>query len=881
MAIERKHYGTSPIESLEGVDIFRRDKLSYARFLYALPGIIASKFPVEETFGNDVYRLEVGKIKVGANFQGDEWPWIDEKSYISSKRQCIDNRETLSYNLDGEVRLFKNGSLKESCYRHLFPIPAMTSTGSFIIKGEEKALKTERSLDGLTYTACGELLRDLFKQCDFSDLHLADIAEERNGMNISNFEFSVAGKVLNSGFSRSNLMIPVNGTNPYSTISTKTAILSKKNTGEIGELKWSTMDLRDTGYNPLDFLFLSFVEKKEGAKLSENFNEAIGFEVGPNRQALIPVHPVRKERDATGKIRHVVSGEVVKITTEDLMQLRGKGSFNAHKGKTIANYMTPGTEIAGDCPVMTFSWERERTVGKEKQLYDSDFKGQIKAESGKAEDLGYPDYVPVRPGNISVVELTGAWSSIVNPTREAMGTAHAKQAMALTHKSIPRITSGCEKAVVKATEAALFAKESGKVVSVNEHEIAIQGERETLSYPLDDVIMKSSSTDMRYTSIVKAGDKVIKGQCIADGPFTLQGELCMGATDLITAMIPYTAMDDKKRGLFRGSNNNDALIISESAAKKFEKKEISKIYRDIVNRGWGSTTFGVPIVDGKPDERFDAKTGLPKKGAIFHIGDTILDVKLPDSTQSISVLESLASEDKNFGRISDEQKTKVMADLVVEDVRVAKDMATVYLSFTRSLECGDKITLGHGQKATVAAILPDSEMPTVEIKGKTIPVDIIPDPISFVKRVAPIGIEGTLRLGLIVKDEYAKVGVGEKNLPKISCNLADELGLPIDGMYPVKLSNSIDPSVSYLMGNAQASLSFVVGMDGMANKEARNQQNIRDTNSADRMTGGAVLQGAPLAQDELFNNPAKINQQQSVAKTSGIKIKIVKKGLEF
>ena len=874
MAIERKHYGTAPIESLGGVDIFRRDKLSYARFLYVLPSIIANKFPVEKKYGNDTYRLEVGKIKVAANLQGNEFPWIDENSYVLSKRQCIDNSETLSYYLDGEVRLYKNGSLKESCYRHLFQIPAMTSTGSFIINGEETTLKAERSVDGMTFRACGELLRDLFSACDFSDrLYLREI---ENGK-LSSFELSVASKTLVE-FAGSNLAIPVNGTNPYSTISTKTAILSKKNTGTPGELKWSTMDLRDTGYNLLDFLFMSFIEKKEGAKLSENFNEAIGFEIGKNRKPLIPVHPVEKERDENGNIRYIVSDKIVKITTEDLMQLSGKGSFSNHSGKTVANYMPPGTEITKDCSVMSFRWEKEKTVGSEKELYDADVKGQIKANSGTAEKLGYPDYVPVRPGNISVVELTGAWSAIVNPTREAMGTAHAKQAMALMHKSIPRITSGCENTVVKATEAALFAKESGTVITANEHEIVVQGER-TFSYPLDDVIMKSSSTDMRYTGIVAVGDKVIKGQCIADGPFTLQGELCMGATDLITAMIPFTALDDKKKGLFKGSNNNDALIISESAAKKFEKKEISKVYVGIENKGWGTTTFGAPIIDGKPDKRFDEKTGLPKKGAIFHIGDTILDARQPDSSQNISILEALASEDRNYGRISEPHRTKTMADLVVEDVRVSDSRATVYLSYTRSLVCGDKITLGHGQKATVAAILPDSEMPTVEIKGKVIPVDIIPDPVSFVKRGAPLSIEGNLRLALTINDEYGVIGVGEKNLPKISCNMADKNGLPIDTMYPV--SQNISEENSYLPCFATSPLQSVVAMDGFANKEAKSQQNIKDSNSADRMAGGAVLQGAENAYAELFDKSTKPILQKSIAKKSGIRIAKQKNGLEF
>lgn len=870
MAIERIHYGTAPVETLEGVDIFGRDKRSYARFLYALPGIIAEKFPIEKKYGDDTYRLEVGKIRVAANLQGNEFPWIDEKAYVTSKRQCIDNGETLSYNLDGEVRLYKNGSLKASCFRHLFQIPAMTSTGSFIINGEEKALKAERSLDGLTYRACGELLKDLFRFCDFfSGINLANLAEGKN-QSLSSFDFTVASKPL-TGFIKSSLLIPVNGTNPLSTISSKTAVLSKKNTGKEGELEGATMDLRDTGYNLLDFLFLSFIEKKEGARLSENFNEAIGLEIGGNRKPLIPVHPVKIVKDKNGQEHHVVSDEVIKITTENLVSLGDTAKSTAFvKGKTIANYMAPGSEVSSDCPVMSFGWGAEIVLGKEKDLYNAEDKGVIKAESGTAETLGYPDFVPVRPGNLSVVELTSAWSSVVNATREAMGTAHAKQAKALINKSIPRITSGCEKAVVKQTEAALFAKESGKVVFADSHEITIQGREGIISYPLDDVLMKSSTTDMRYTSLVSVGDKVIKGQCIADGPFTKDGELCMGVTDLITALIPFTALDSEKQGYFKGSNNNDALIISESAAKRFARKEMTRVVSDVLAKGWGATTFGVPEKDGEKDARFDPYTGLPQKGAVFHVGETILEAQLPDSTKAVSVLEALASKDSDYGRVPEEHKTKVLADLVVEDVRVGENKATVYLSFTRELQCGDKITLGHGQKATVAAILPDSEMPQVVINGKTVAVDIIPDPISFVKRGAPISLEGSLRLALREMDKYAVLGVEEKNLLKIACNTNLEAKNPVDGMYYVNLKQSTNNE--FLPRNGMAAMTSVCALDGNLNKESEDQQSMKKDIGIDRMMAGGLYQVSEKAHKEISDNGLKETKQKRVSQSHGIKI---------
>lgn len=869
MAIERIHYGTAPVETLEGVDIFRRDKLSYARFLYAIPRIITNKFPIEKTYGGNTYRLEIGKVRIAANLQGNEFPWIDEKSYTASKRQCIDNGETLSYNLDGELRIYKNGSLKDACFRHLFQIPAMTSTGSFIINGEERTLKAERSLDGLTYKACGELLRELFTDCNFeSRINLARVADVKNRALLS-LDFPVASEALSS-FVKSPLLIPVNGTNPLSIVSTKTNVIAKKSTGKEGELKGSTMDLRDNEYNLLDFLFLSFIEKKEGAKLSETFNEAIGLEIGKNGKPLIPVHPVQAVKDERGKIHHIVSNEIIKITTEDLVKL----GDSSNRGKTIANYCEPGSEIPKNCAVMNFSWATEKVKGpKETAVYGDTTKGTIRAQSGKAEGLGYPDYVPIRPGSLSVVELTNAWSTIINSTREAMGLAHAKQAKALTNKSIPRITSGCEKTVVKETEAALFAKESGEVVYADSHEITIQNGNGDLNvYPLDDIIMKSSATDMRYTGLVTEGDRVIKGQCIADGPFTKGGELCMGATDLVTALIPFTALDAEKQGYFKGSNNNDALIISESAAKRFDRKEMTRVVSDIFTTGWGNTVFTAPLVDGKPDERFDTQTGLPKIGSVFHMGENILNAQLPDSTKSISVLEALASEDKSFGRISQEYKTaNVLADLVVEDVRLGTERAVVYLSFTRNLECGDKITLGHGQKATVAAILPDDEMPKAEINGKTVAVDIIPDPISFVKRGAPISIEGTLRLALMEMNKYAVLGVEEKNLLKVATNAALEANLPANGMCYVDLANSTENT--YLPRFAKSGLTSVCSLDGNLNKEAEDQQNLKKDNSIDRMGTGAVYQSSEKAFEEFFKGDPKEKKRDALAKRTGIKIR--------
>lgn len=887
---QRRHYGNAPIERLDDVDIFRRDKLSYARFLKKLPKMVEDSFPIESTVDGHTYRLEIGQVEVCANLKGSPstGPWIDEKAYASTKGECIESGDTLSYYLDGDVRIFKDNVLKGVCHRHLFKFPAMTSTCSLILNGEEQFLKLERSLNGETYRACGEVLEDIFSTCDFSgplEGKLKLIADGRI-IGVDDFEFRTAAKKVLQ-FAESPMLIPVSGINPFAEIGSKTSITAIGADEGLGNFPpeeragfgENGLDLRDDGYNMVDILFHSITEKKEGAKLVENANATTYLEVNEDRKAVVPMHPVEDG---------MVKDEIVYVGTEDLLE----------RGKKIGSHCPPGTKVPMDASVMSFALKKEPVFGKEKELY-GDERGVVESDAGTVSEKGMPDYVPIsRRSYMSVNESVNMFALCCNGTRDAMGIGHAKQAMALDMKAVPRITNGTDDAVVKSTEAALFAKESGTVVEADPHKVVVEGDYGTVEYELDETIVRNSPTDMRYTANVKVGDKVVEGQCIADGPFTRNGMLCLGATDLVGALIPFTAIDsvgskglEDADGAKGGTNNNDALILGESAAKKFRHHEILKFSVPIQRKGWGTTTFSVPSRRGVPDERFNPKTGLPKIGSRFGKNDIVLLAKVPNSYGRFSVVEALASENNVFGRRDDKQRLKSFVEGTVVDVRVTDEKVNVYLSYTREIEPGDKITIGYGQKATVTAIVPDESMPKLEMGGRTISMDIIPDSISFVKRGAPIGIEGLLRFALMEVDGYAEIGIGETKLVEIAANAALDAGLPVDGMGQLYIPQKGDGN--FLPRNHCPGKARICAFDACLNKEGVEQRikNLSKGVSLDRMgstllhqigTDDSVYDGVSNAQDGGYAGKADYltREASSKFKASGFRRLKTPKGLE-
>ena len=224
--------------------------------------------------------------------------------------------------------------------------------------------------------------------------------------------------------------------------------------------------------------------------------------------------------------------------------------------------------------------------------------------------------------------------------------------------------------------------------------------------------------------LVKAGDRVTKGQLVYDSNYTRNGQLALGK-NLQVAYIPW-----------KGYNHEDGLVLSRTAADSlgshhsykvdYEINEASVPKKALINRYFPGR-FTKEQLDKLDD------SGYAIKGTVLKHGDPIyvvLEKKEP------------SPEDKMLGRLHKTLVTPYRVaseewtheeDGKVADCHVEGKQIRFFVRSVKSLEIGDKLTGLHGNKGVVSLILEDHHMPYLQSTGK--PVDILLNPASVTSRV--------------------------------------------------------------------------------------------------------------------------------------------------
>lgn len=740
----------------ENLDVLALQKQSYARFLRRLPEIVGSRFPLEVERNGKTYRIDMRNIRVAADLS--ENGWKDEGGYTKTIRECTHGKESLSYNLDADIRLYVDGkSVAVFPGRHLLQFPAMTPRASFIFGGREMSLKIERSGDGGTFMGPGEILESIISTADMTsplESSLPRIVDDAVKKGVLDLRLDLLAKDIAKIPKRPGT-IPVDRRNPLS-VFTSLNTVHFPFSDEGGALS------NQGEYNLVDLLFVSSIAKKEGPDLLLNGHVTMFATIDDDGKLRVPVHVVKDG---------AVTQEIAMISQEDLLE-----------GRTVAGYLPEGTEVNGKTEVI--SYRKKHTVGDDGKTMET-----VDRKTGTVSEVGTPDYVAISPLEMmSFNEYVNCFFLNCNPTRLAMAIAHAIQAMAVEGMGRKRIRSLDDVFAAEAVQAFLPAPADGQVEKVDDTSVLIRldsGKEEIVG--LDDYMSDRTGTDQRYTPRVKVGDRVTKGQVVADGPFTRDGEVCYGVPDGLCAIIPFTSMKSMIHGEVvegvGGSSNNDAIIISASYAEKFRRRGVATVSLDLKKTARGFGILRVPVGEnGEPDPRFDPGTGLPVKGAVFKVGDTVLDQMIPDVTGSVSRLDLAAGD---AGRFSSPVRMKRDVSGVVREVMVNGGHIDVIMDYTRDLEPGDKLTLGYGQKAVVAAIVPDDSMPKAEVNGRLETVDMCIDPILAKRAPVSLMAEGHLSMALKETDSFAITGSNQNDAVLLAAKESLKAGLPADGMFTI------------------------------------------------------------------------------------------------
>ena len=390
---------------------------------------------------------------------------------------------------------------------------------------------------------------------------------------------------------------------------------------------------------------------------------------------------------------------------------------NANTGET--EYKTP-QELA-DMPLM--------------------FPGEDKSDLPMVAALvnGKIKYVPRKDAQYTVPNMDNTFSALTNMVpmksmvkgqRVIMGSRMFTQALPLENAEAPFVQSAKfdgDGSVSHEDEmgeklGAVKAQFAGQVVSVSPDEMVLRdkdGNKHVVDLYND--MPFNRKTFWTQTPTVKPGDTVQPGQLLATSNFTDKGGTAALGLNLRVGYTP-----------FRGRNYEDAVVISESAAKKLTSQHMYQHEAEWDdNTHVGKRAF-VSLFPSEYDKKvlgnFD-DNGAIKKGTVVNYGDPLVLVTKKRDQVYGKVHRGRA------GAFANETITwEHHSPGVVTDVEHTKKGVSVVVKSAAQMEVGDKITGRFGDKGVVSEIVPDQQMPQ-DSQGR--PLEILVSPLGLINRVNP------------------------------------------------------------------------------------------------------------------------------------------------
>ena len=323
--------------------------------------------------------------------------------------------------------------------------------------------------------------------------------------------------------------------------------------------------------------------------------------------------------------------------------------------------------------------------------------------------------------------------------RALMGSNMQRQAVPLLRPETPLIGTGMERQAAYDSGQVILAQCDGEVASVTAREIVIHGEDgEEHIHPLIKFARSNQGTCINQHPLVNKGQRVKRGQILADSSCTDHGELALGENVLCAFMS------------WEGYNFEDAVVISESLLKadKFASIHVEKyeIEARETKLGPEEITRDIPNVGEESLRNLD-EFGVIRVGAEVEPGDILVGKITPKGETELTAEEKLlraifgekAKEVKDTSlRVPHGEWGKVIEVKVFSRANLAElapgvnQLVRVWVAQTRKISEGDKLAGRHGNKGVIACILPAEDMPFLP-DGR--PVDLILNPIGVPSRM--------------------------------------------------------------------------------------------------------------------------------------------------
>ncbi len=386
---------------------------------------------------------------------------------------------------------------------------------------------------------------------------------------------------------------------------------------------------------------------------------------------------------------------------------------------------------------------------------DVDDSGKIKPDMVEVRFHGEPRIVSKKDVEYIDIATNQAFSVATSmipfinhddANRALMGSNMQKQATPCIVQEAPLVATGVEEMAARDTGRMVVAIEAGEVIEADARHIVVKNkEGKKKEYPLTTFQRTNDFSAFYHRAGVTVGDKVKRGDILANTSSTDEGQMALGQNMLVAFMS------------WSGANYEDAIIISERVVKdsKFATIHLDELEVSVRDTKLGAevTTPDIPNVSEQKLRNLDEE-GIIRIGAEVRPGDILVGKVTPKGETQLTPEERLlrsifgekAKDVKDTSlRLEAGKRGRVIGVKVF--TREAGDQLEsgvikrihITVAQVRNVSVGDKLAGRHGNKGVISRILPEEDMPYTE-DGK--PVDVI---------LTPLGVPSRMNLGQILE----------------------------------------------------------------------------------------------------------------------------------
>ena len=423
-------------------------------------------------------------------------------------------------------------------------------------------------------------------------------------------------------------------------------------------------------------------------------------------------------------------------------------------------------------------------LDKEGHFVRKNVSGRYREETQEYERRMF-DYMDVSPKMVfSVATALIPFLQNDDANRALMGSNMQRQAVPLLFTEAPVVGTGMEEKAAVDSGVCVVAEEGGTVERSTSTEITVrQDDGKLKKYKLTKFQRSNQSNCYNQRPIVFKGDRVEKGEVIADGPSTSNGELGLGKNPLIGFMT------------WEGYNYEDAVLLSERLVQddvytSIHIEEYEAEARD-TKLGPEEITRDIPGVGDDALKNLDER-GIIRVGAEVRAGDILVGKVTPKGETELTAEERLLR--AIFG-----EKAREVRDTslkvphgeygIVVDAKVftreggdemspgVNQSVRIYIAQKRKISVGDKMAGRHGNKGVVSRVLPVEDMPFLP-NGR--PLDIV---------LTPLGVPSRMNIGQVL----------EIHLSLAAKALGFNIATPVfDGANEIDIMDTLDLANDYV-----------------------------------------------------------------------------------